>query len=93
MAALLPLAMTAALQARAGDVEDCYNDTTVRQADPAKAAAACQRLAEQGDARAQSVLGVLYAYGEGVPQDLAEAAKWYREAADRATPRRNNTTA
>ena len=82
MAALLPLAMTAAFQARAGDVDDCYNDTTVRQADPAKAADACRRLAEQGDARAQSVLGVLFAYGEGVPQDLAEAAKWYRKAAD-----------
>jgi len=82
MAALLPLAMTAALQARAGDAEDCYNDSTLRQTDPAKAADACRRLAEQGDARAQSVLGVLYAYGEGVPQDLAEAAKWYRKAAD-----------
>jgi hypothetical protein len=82
MAALLPLAMTVALQARAGDVEDCYNDTTLRQTEPAKAAAACRRLAEQGDAQAQSVMGVLYAYGEGVPQDVAEAAKWYRKAAD-----------
>jgi TPR repeat protein len=82
MAALLPLAMTAALQARAGDAEDCYNDSTLRQTEPAKAAAACQRLAEQGDVRAQSIMGVLYAYGEGVPQDLGEAAKWYRKAAD-----------
>src|SRR5438046_2069591 len=82
MAALLPLAMTAALQARAGDVEDCYNDATLRQTEPAKAAAACRRLAEQGDAQAQSVMGVLYAYGEGVPQDFAEASKWYRKAAD-----------
>jgi len=82
MAALLPLAMTAAFQARADDVEDCYNDSTLRQTEPAKAADACRRLAEQGDARAQSVLGVLYAYGEGVPQDLAEAAKWYLKAAE-----------
>jgi len=82
MAALLPLAMTAAFQARAGDVEDCYNDTTLRQTAPAKAAAACRRLADQGEARAQSVMGVLYAYGEGVEQDFAEAAKWYRKAAD-----------
>ena len=27
-------------------------------------------------------MGVLYAYGEGVPQDFAEASKWYRKAAD-----------
>ncbi len=39
-------------------------------------------LAEQGDASAQILLGVMYANGEGVPQDYAEAARWYRLAAD-----------
>jgi len=38
--------------------------------------------AEQGDADAQLALGVLYVYGEGVPQDDAEAVKWYRLAAE-----------
>ncbi len=39
-------------------------------------------LAEQGIARAQSNLGSMYEYGEGVPQDDKEAARWYRLAAD-----------
>jgi TPR repeat protein len=39
-------------------------------------------LAEQGDAVAQSNLGNMYAYGRGVPQDNAEAVRWYRLAAD-----------
>ena len=39
-------------------------------------------LAEQGDARAQSILGVLYYRGRGVPTDDREAEKWFRLAAD-----------
>jgi hypothetical protein len=39
-------------------------------------------LAEQGDARAQTILGLMYAKGEGVPQNHAEAVKWYRLAGD-----------
>ena len=39
-------------------------------------------LAEQGDARAQVALGFRYALGVGVPQDHAEAVRWYRLAAD-----------
>jgi TPR repeat protein len=38
--------------------------------------------AEQGDASGQSNLGVRYELGQGVPQDYAEAAKWYRRAAE-----------
>ena len=34
-------------------------------------------LAEQGDAEAQLNLGIRYANGEGVPEDDAEAVKWY----------------
>ena len=41
-----------------------------------------QELAEQGDAEAQFNLGVMYANGEGVPQDYAEAVKWYPKAAE-----------
>jgi TPR repeat protein len=33
-------------------------------------------LAEQGDAAAQYNLGVMYANGEGVPQDYVEAHMW-----------------
>jgi len=39
-------------------------------------------LAEQGGAAAQSNLGGLYYKGEGLPQDYAAAASWYRKAAD-----------
>jgi len=39
-------------------------------------------LAERGDAGAQFNLGVMYATGEGVAQDNAEAIRWYRLAAD-----------
>ena len=38
-------------------------------------------LAEQGDARAQYNLGVLYRKGRGVPQDDVQARQWYAKAA------------
>ena len=38
--------------------------------------------AEHGNPIAQSDLGLMYANGEGVPQDDQEAAKWYRKAAE-----------
>jgi len=41
-------------------------------------------FAEQGDAEAQWGLGILYHNGEGVPQDDAEAVRWFRRAADQA---------
>ena len=43
---------------------------------------ALRDLAEQGDASAQNNLGLLYDLGTGVPQDHAEAVKWYRMAAE-----------
>ena len=39
-------------------------------------------LAYLGNAAAQNSLGLIYYEGEGVPEDHAEAAKWYRKAAD-----------
>jgi uncharacterized protein len=41
-----------------------------------------RKKAEEGDAEAQYNLGRMYARGEGVPKDPAEAVKWYRKAAD-----------
>ena len=43
--------------------------------------------AEAGDAIAQYNLGFMYANGEGVPQDHAEAARWYRLAGDQGIAR------
>jgi hypothetical protein len=39
-------------------------------------------LADQGNARAQSILGLLYYHGQGVQQDFAAAATWFGKAAD-----------
>jgi cell division septation protein DedD len=39
-------------------------------------------LAENGDAKAQSILGMMYSYGEGLPVDYRESARWYRRAAE-----------
>ncbi len=47
-------------------------------------------LAEQGDARAQSLMGLLYANGLGVPQDEAQAVQWTRKAADQGLDEAQN---
>ena len=67
---------------RAGDDTDCRNAPSLLQTDPARAVAACRRLAAQGFADARYNLGLMYHNGDGVPQDDAEAVKWYRLAAD-----------
>ena len=38
--------------------------------------------AEAGNAFAQASLGVMYHYGEGVPENDTEAVKWFRLAAE-----------
>ena len=40
------------------------------------------KAAEQGNAEAKFKLGLMYYDGDGVPQDYAEAMKWYRKAAE-----------
>ena len=39
-------------------------------------------LADHGGPNAENALGVIYANGQGVPQDYAAAMKWYRKAAN-----------
>ena len=41
-----------------------------------------RQAAEQGDAEAQCNLGLMYDFGNGVPEDDTEAVKWYRKAAE-----------
>ena len=43
-------------------------------------------LAERGDPKAQTALGLAYYHGQGVPQDWGEAAVWYRRAAEQGYP-------
>jgi uncharacterized protein len=65
--------------AAAGPIEDA--DSAYQRGDYALAAGLYRPLAEQGNAEAQRLLGVIYYAGQGVPQDYQEAAKWYRKAA------------
>ncbi len=39
-------------------------------------------LAEQGIAAAQNLLGIMYANGQGVPQDYLQATAWFSKAAE-----------
>ncbi len=47
-----------------------------------EAAKRCRKAAEQGDAAAQWQLGACYTFGQGVPQDHAEAVRCFRQAAE-----------
>jgi TPR repeat protein len=69
---------------RSEDAAAAYN-----RGDYATATKLYRPLAEQGDARAQHALGVMYRHGQGVPQDYAQAYKWYKLAASRL-PRSNH---
>ena len=44
-------------------------------------------LAEQGNAYAQFNLGIMYRNGNGVPENDAEAVKWFRKAAEQGVAR------
>ena len=42
-----------------------------------------QWMLTSDDPRSMTAIAVMYDYGEGVEQDEARAAEWYRKAADR----------
>src|SRR3974390_2434595 len=46
--------------------------------------------AESGNPDAQANVGAMYANGEGVEQNLAEAAKWYRLSAEQGNASAQN---
>ena len=56
--------------------------TAYFRGDHASALAGFRNHAERGDARAQVLLGDMYAAGKGVPEDDREALRWYRLAAE-----------
>ena len=76
----LTLITGAAQPASAGAFEDGF--AAYRSEDYPTALRLWMPLARQGDAGAQFNLGIMYANGRGVPQNDAEAVKWYRLAAD-----------
>ena len=56
------------------------------EATAAIAARRLVRLAVRGNARAQGLLGFMYEYGRGVPQDYVLAAEWYIRGAEQGDP-------
>jgi TPR repeat protein len=77
--ALVVMCLSVAVPAAAGPLQDGF--AAYIRADYATALRIWRPLAEQGNADAQSNLGVMYFEGQGVPQDHAEAIKWFRLAA------------
>ncbi len=57
-------------------------EAAVNRNDFATAIRIMRPLADQGHARAQRLLGMVYNAGWGVPKDDAEAVKWFRRAAN-----------
>ena len=56
--------------------------TALAQCAPVQETDALRARAEAGDVEAQFVLGSMYEFGRGVPEDDVEAVRWYRLAAD-----------
>ncbi len=78
---LLALALTTGAWVQAQTFEQ--SDAAYERKDYRTAFTGFKNLAEQGDTLAQSRLGVMYAYGEGVPKDAQQAVAWYRKAAEK----------
>ena len=62
-----------------GEWEDGY--AAYEHQDYVTAAGKWRVVADRGDRAGQSIMGAMYAQGQGVPQDYAIALKWYRLAA------------
>ena len=73
------LASVAPQNAPAGSLEAGWD--AFGRGDYAGALAIWQPLAERGDVNMQLLIGSIYDLGQGVPQDDAEAVKWYERAA------------
>ena len=65
---------------KSADLQKGY--TAYKSGDYATALREWTPLAEQGNATAQALLGVLYANGKGVPKNEETAVKWYKLAAE-----------
>src|SRR5205809_853742 len=59
-----------------------HKRNAVKKVSDAASLSRVRKAAEQGDAKAQFDLGVMYYKGRGLPQEYTEAARWYRKAAD-----------
>src|SRR5438309_1536062 len=78
--AALILMLCMAVPAAAGPLEDAA--AADEKGDYATAQRLLRPLADQGNASAQYNLGIMHYTGQGIPQNAAEAAKWFRKAAE-----------
>jgi TPR repeat protein len=83
LAAVL-LALAAVTPAAAGTYQSGM--AALGRTDDVAAARTFWPLAQAGDARAQAILGYMFANGRSVPQNYIEAAGWYRRAGDQGNP-------
>ena len=74
------LAASLSLPSIASPSEDA--DAAYKNGDYASARRLWHELAQQGDASAQTHLGVMYRDGRGVPRDDQQAVEWFRKAAE-----------
>src|SRR5580698_10718410 len=79
-AALVLLTLSLAAPVLAGPLEDAI--AADEKGDYATSLPLLRQLADQGNARAQYILGSMYDEGRGVAQSDADALKWYRMAAE-----------
>ena len=77
--AIVVLAIAFASAGSAGDYDDGM--AAYEAGDMDAAFTAFSKAAEQGDAKAQTNLGVMYYEGQGVPQDYVQAHMWFNLAA------------
>ena len=71
--------------AQAGVWEDGYAD--YQRKDYAAAVAKWRGVAQSGNREAQSLVGIMYFQGQGVPQDYPQAIKWLHMAAAQGEPK------
>jgi len=77
---LLTLVCTTGSAVHAQTLEESIE--AYRRQDYVAAAADLRSLSNQGNAKAQQILGGMYESGKGVPKDLQQALRWYRKSAD-----------
>jgi uncharacterized protein len=81
--AAIVLVLSFAAPGITGPYEDALDAFVDR--DYASALKLFRRAADQGNANGFFMLGVMYATGQGTPQNYFEAAKWYGLAADQGS--------
>ena len=86
------LAVVGALLFSAGSAWADFDDgvAAYQRGDYATAFQEWLPLAEQGDVGAQTLIGLMYDEGYGVPENDAEAVKWFRKAAEQGHAKAQN---